>query len=145
MHHLARIGAVFLMSMGVALGATSPASAEIVTFTAALSGAAQVPPADTPAIGMVEARFDTVTQMFSWQVTYGGLIGQPTAAHFHGPSFIGENAGVAVALQSALASPIVGSVVLTSDQASDLMAGRWYLNLHTAAFPGGEIRAQLIR
>lgn len=145
MHHLARIGAVLLVAMGVAVSATSPASAEIVTFAAALSGAAQVPPANTPAIGMVEARFDTVSHMFSWQVTYSGLSGAPTAAHFHGPSFIGENAGVAVALQGGLGSPIVGSAVLTQDQASDLMAGRWYLNIHTAAFPGGEIRAQLLR
>jgi hypothetical protein len=143
LHNLARIGAVFLMAMGVAVSASSPASAEIVTFTATLSGAAQVPPAATPATGVIEARFDTVTHVFSWQVTYSGLIGAPTAAHFHGPSFIGENAGVAVPLQGALGSPIVGSAVLTLDQASDLMAGRWYLNIHTAAFPGGEIRTQL--
>jgi hypothetical protein len=133
------------MTTGVALTSTSPALAEVIAFTAALSGSAQVPPAGTPGTGTIEARFDTVTQVFSWQVTYSGLTGPPTAAHFHGPSLIGENAGVAVPLQGGLASPVVGSAVLTLDQASDLMNGRWYLNIHTAAFPGGEIRAQLIR
>jgi hypothetical protein len=140
---LARIGVLSLLATGLALAATAPASAEIVTFTAALSGAAQVPPAATNGIGAIAARYDTVTHVFSWQVTYAGLSGPPTAAHFHGPSFIGENAGVAVPLQGALTSPIIGSAVLQLDQAADLIAGRWYINLHTAAFPGGEIRAQL--
>ena len=43
----------------------------------------------------------------------------------------------------ALASLITGSATLTDVQAADLMAGKWYFNLHTAAHPGGEIRGQV--
>ena len=42
-----------------------------------------------------------------------------------------------------LSSPIKGKATLTPAQVADLMAGRYYVNLHTAKNPGGEIRAQL--
>ena len=40
-------------------------------------------------------------------------------------------------------SPATGSATLTDAQAADLMAGRWYVNIHTAANRGGEIRGQV--
>jgi hypothetical protein len=55
----------------------------------------------------------------------------------------GENAGVAVPLSGSLATPMSGTVSLTPAQAADLIAGKWYVNLHTAANPNGEIRGQL--
>jgi hypothetical protein len=88
LNSLARIGLVSLVASSLAIAAAAPAKAEIVVFTADLSGAAQVPPAATAGTGTIAAQFDTTTRIFSWQVTYGGLSGPPTAAHFHGPSFI---------------------------------------------------------
>jgi hypothetical protein len=43
------------------------------------------------------------------------------------------------------ASPIKGSATLNDAQAADLMAGRWYFNIHTAANKGGEIRGQVVK
>ena len=43
-----------------------------------------------------------------------------------------------------IVSPLQGSATLTDAQAADLMAGRWYVNIHTAANPNGEIRGQLL-
>jgi hypothetical protein len=130
--------------VGLAFGLVTSASAEIVTFEVALSGANQVPPVDAAGSGLLVARFDTDTRLLSWTVTYSGLTGAPTAAHFHGPAELGVNAGVTVGLQGNLTSPIVGEVVLSAEQAADLMAGHLYLNIHTAAFPAGEIRGQLV-
>ena len=43
-----------------------------------------------------------------------------------------------------LASPIKGSATLTDTQIAQLEAGKWYINIHTAANKGGEIRGQLV-
>ena len=56
---------------------------------------------------------------------------------------MGENAGVAIPFKGKLKSPIKGSAVLTDAQAADLMAGKDYVNVHTAANKDGEIRGQV--
>ena len=75
---------------------------------------------------------------------YSGLSGAVTAAHFHGPAIPGQNAGVALPLNGKLDSPLEGEATLTEAQAAQVMAGQWYINLHTAANPKGEVRGQLI-
>jgi hypothetical protein len=81
--------------------------------------------------------------MLTWTVTYEGLTGPATAAHFHGPAAAGANAPPVVPIKGNLASPITGSATLTDAQAADLSAGNWYFNVHTAKYPDGEIRGQL--
>ena len=79
------------------------------------------------------------------EADYSGLSGPATAAHFHGPAEAGKNAGVAVAIPNATSSPVDGSATLTDAQAADLVAGKYYINVHTAANPGGEIRGQVTK
>ena len=89
--------------------------------------------------------YDAASKKLSWKVTYSGLSGPATAAHFHGPAEAGKNAGVAVAIPNATTSPVEGSATLTDAQAADLLAGKLYVNIHTAANPGGEIRGQVTK
>jgi hypothetical protein len=65
--------------------------------------------------------------------------------HFHGAADPGTNAGVQVNIGSisGLGSPTAGSTTITGAQGADLVAGLWYVNIHTAANPGGEIRGQV--
>lgn len=114
-----------------------------VRLAGTLSGAQEVPAATTSGTGSVTATFDKSTSKLSYEVTYSGLTGPATAGHFHGPAAAGQNAGVVVPFASA-ASPIKGETTLTAAQAADLLAGRWYANIHTARYPGGEIRGQLM-
>ena len=113
------------------------------TFRATLSSAAEVPANASPGTGSLEATFDKASGVLRWKVTYSGLTGPATMAHFHGPAMPGANAGVVVPLPSA-ASPAEGQATLTPAQAADLVAGKWYLNVHTAQNPGGEIRGQVL-
>jgi hypothetical protein len=108
-----------------------------------LTGAQEVPAVTTGGTGTIDTTFDKLTNVLTWTVTYSGLSGPVTAAHFHGPAAAGANAGVAVPFTGDLSSPIRGKATLTNAQADDLKAGRWYVNLHTAKNPGGEIRGQL--
>lgn len=117
--------------------------AHLVTFTTQLRASNEVPPNASQASGSVDAVFDQETRLLRWKANFTGLSGPATAAHFHGPAAVGANAGVALAWPSPVTSPMEGRATLTGAQAADLMAGRWYANVHTAAHPGGEVRGQM--
>jgi CHRD domain len=119
------------------------ASADIKVFKATLDGASEVPPTTSKGKGVATVRFNTATKKITWYVRYSGMTGPVMAAHIHGPAEAGANAAVVVPFGGKLTSPIRGSASLTDDQAADLQAGKYYINLHTAANKGGEIRGQL--
>ena len=134
-------GLLFVSACTVPM-ATPPASAPMA-MTARLSGASEVPPAPGGGSGNVDGKLDRQSGVLSWTVTYAGLSGPVTAAHFHGPALVGQNAGIALPIGGAMGSPIEGKATLTAAQMADLLAGRWYVNLHTAAHPTGEVRGQV--
>ncbi|WP_028137537.1 CHRD domain-containing protein [Bradyrhizobium japonicum] len=130
----------------LALGAVTfagPANAEKLKAT--LDGKSEVPPTAGSGTGTAELNYDAASKKLTWTVTYSGLSGPATAAHFHGPAEAGKNAGVAVAIPNAAASPVKGEATLTDAQAADLLGGKYYINIHTAANPGGEIRGQVTK
>jgi len=119
------------------------ASASTASFAATLSSSAEVPPNMSTGTGTLTATLDKASNVLTWKLSYSGLTGPATMAHFHGPAMPGANAGVVLPFQGA-ASPIEGSATLTAAQVADLTAGRWYANVHTAANPAGEIRGQVM-
>lgn len=114
------------------------------SLTSRLSGASEVPPTQSNAKGNLQATLDKNTRMLTWTLSVSGLSGPPTAAHFHGPAAAGENAGVAVPIAVSGQPTDNGAVTLTAAQMDDLLAGRWYVNVHTAANPNGEVRGQIM-
>ena len=123
--------------------AAIPVLADEFKYTAMLTGAVQTPAGAINGTGTLDATYDTDTKTLTWTITYEGLSGPVTAAHFHGPAKEGEDADPVVPLLDPLASPINGSAALTDDQYKDLSSGLWYLNLHTEKYPDGEIRGQV--
>jgi hypothetical protein len=131
------------LALGAAVAFAGPASAEKLKAT--LDGKSEVPATTSSGTGTADINYDAATKKLTWKLTYSGLSGPATAAHFHGPAETGKNAGVMVPIPGAASSPAEGSATLTDAQASDLLAGKLYVNIHTAANPGGEIRGQVTK
>ena len=132
------------MPQGAQMAQAAPGAQGMIIgalMSAKLSGAAQVPPNSSSGSGTAAIKLDG--DILSWVITYSGLTGPVTGAHFHGPAAANANAGVIVPFAGSLGSPISGSQKLTPPQIAGLRSGLWYVNLHTAAFPGGEIRGQV--
>jgi hypothetical protein len=134
----------FLATLLTATLISSGAWAETIRFHGNMDAKSEVPPNTSAGTGEAVATLDTATKVLSYTITYKGLTGPATAAHFHGPAAVGANAGVVVPF-SPVTSPITGKATLTNAQIADLEAGKWYANVHTAANPGGEIRGQMVR
>ena len=130
------------LAVSTAFLLASPAMAETMKFKATLDGTQQSPPITTKGKGTATFTFDTVKKTLSWNVKYSGLSGPAVAAHIHGPAAMGENAPPVIPFKN-LKSPIKGSATLTDAQAADLEAGKYYVNVHTAANKDGEIRGQI--
>ena len=131
------------LTLSAAVAFAGPAFAEKLKAT--LTGKSEVPPTTSAATGTADVDYDAATKKLTWKLSYSGLSGPATAAHFHGPAEPGKNAGVAVAIPNAGSNPAEGSATLTDAQAADLLAGKYYVNIHTAANPGGEIRGQVTK
>lgn len=146
MMHLRKATAVVALT-GLALMAgcaNTPIDPNVTAMRASLSGISEVPPVATPGMGEAEIWLNKQTNLLKWKVTYSGLTGPATMAHLHGPAAAGVNAGVVVPFATPVTSPIEGQATITPAQAKELTSGLWYVNIHTAANRGGEIRGQVL-
>jgi len=145
--------------------------ADQLTFTTTLTGAQEVPPSGSPGIGSALVTLDTLTNQFTVNVSFAGLVSPTIASHIHCCAGPGVNAMVATAVPTFPGFPLgvtTGTYLMTFDltlastynpafitahggtvagaQAAfiaGLTSGQTYLNIHTSMFPGGEIRGQL--
>jgi len=146
-------------------------SALPVTFTASLSGLNEVPVNPSAGTGFVTVTFDLAAHLLTVDATFSGLSSNTTASHIHAPGAPGVNAQVATQTPSFLGFPLgvtSGSFFNTlntslastynpafvtshggtvaqaeADLYAALLGGEAYFNIHSTAFPGGEIRGNL--
>lgn len=127
---------------GEVRGQIVPDTTAVVTFS--LSGSQEVPAVDTMAMGSGYALFDTTNNNVSLVAVT--TIENATMAHIH-TGFAGENGDVLVGLVESESTAGVwmtdGSIALDEATATQLLAGGHYVNVHTAANTGGEIRGQI--
>lgn len=125
-------------------GAFSSAHATVVSLTAIIDGSQANAGLGTgsPGTGSASMTLDDVSNEFNWNVEWSGLVGNVTAAHFHGPASPNQNAGVQVSIDIGT-NPARGHEILSGIEARDLLEGLWYINIHSNVSPGGEIRGQV--
>ncbi|WP_159452622.1 CHRD domain-containing protein [Pedobacter nyackensis] len=124
----------------------------IRTANVVLSGGAEVPAITTAGSGTATVSYNTNTKMITYQINWilNSTVSVTTDMHFHGA----ENGSATIS--SPVVIPITGFAigntgtlngttrVLTDAEANQLLAGKWYINVHSAAFPSGEIRGNII-
>lgn len=134
---------------GAVRGQLAAVSGTVVNLAADLRGANETPPNSSTAFGSALFSFDTVNNTLTWAVNTNGISG-PIAAHIHT-----GGAGVAGAVLIGLVTSASG---FTNGSAQGQLTGidaatitniisnpsGFYANVHSPAFPGGEIRGQLV-
>lgn len=133
-----------VFAVALSLGVAASASASVYDFL--LEGLQEVPPNASPATGSVSLPVDDLSGAWALTGSFQGLLGTSTAAHIHvaplgvnGPVVFGLNLSVGVT-----SGALSGNGVFTQAQLATLYAGDYYVNVHSSAFPGGEIRGQVV-
>jgi len=138
-----------LIGLLMLLVSAVPVWAQTFTFTAVINSGQEPPPNtnDSEAFGVAFVTFTLGSGELCFSISYeeSTLTSAETNAHFHAPAPPGENASVVVQLPTP-GSPKNDCVTpdLTEEQRRALFRGLWYVNIHTANNPGGEIRGQVI-
>jgi cysteine-rich repeat protein len=132
-----------VLALVASLGARTPTHAALINFTATLDQAQETPPTGSAATGSGTFVLDTVANSLSFNITFSGVV--ETMAHIHqGPP------GVPGAILFFLnpqggGSPKIGVWnSISAGNMADILANNTYVNIHSAAFPGGEIRGQIV-
>ena len=121
--------------------------ATAVPLTVLMNGEAERPPVATSGAGA--GAFLLEGNMLSFNIAYSNLSGVANNAHIHGPTNTTQSAGVLVSLEPfnggayGTAGTFSGSVALTTAHRDALLSGLTYVNIHTPANGGGEIRGQI--
>lgn len=118
-------------------------NASLVTFSTRMDGDSAVPPTRSAGTGELDALYDTRSHLLRWKAKWSGLSAPITAVQFHAPGEIGQTAPPTMVWPGPFGPTYEGRATLTNQQATDLLSGRWYVNVYTANYPAGEIRGQL--
>ena len=122
--------------------------AHTFTFDAWMNGSQEVPFSNVPGQGVAIFWFNETWDTLSYDIVVDQLSGSITGAHIHN-GISGTNGGVEVNLSTNIngnrISGTIAGMDLTSAFIDNMIMGTSYINVHTAAFPGGEIRGQVYR
>ncbi len=131
------VAALFVLAISI--------SANAETFTANINGAQEVPTNGSTATAYGRVFVNETAGTLSYTVVFSGLTSNQQAAHIHAPGVVGVNGPVIINLGAVggTSGTITGTAAITAPQLALMRSQQTYINIHTANFPGGEIRGQL--
>jgi hypothetical protein len=131
---------------GTTTGTAGTSGTSSTNYNMALNGANEVPSNPSTATANVTVSLNRTTGAVTVTGTFSGITSMATAAHIHGPAAVGANGPVLVPLTvpQATSGNVTGSATMTSPQMNDMVNGMTYVNIHSTAYPDGEIRAQIV-
>ncbi len=140
-----------MLALGTGISGCSVTESDAADLTRLLrstgSGAQERPnPVITAASGTMTGRYVPETRQFSYTLTWNRLTGNPLAMHFHGPASPNEVAPPVITITgfpTTTSGRVSNTVTLSPEQAQQLLEERWYFNIHTPMYPGGEVRGQV--
>ena len=119
---------------------------ESLLITAKLTGSQQVPPVTTNATGVASFRLNATQDTMCIDIITMGLSGEITGIHVHDGA-MGTTGGVALNLTNFVNGNRISAVItgndLSAENIAKYLSEQFYVNVHTAANPNGEIRGQL--
>ena len=132
--------ALFVMAVVALSSMASIANAQTVTLYSALSGANEVSNGDPDGTGRATVIINTATGAVSWNISAFNIQIPIALAHIH-QAAAGVNGAVVIDFNAQL----VGATTTTPALAAQIAANPagFYVNVHTAAHPGGAVRGQL--
>ena len=94
--------------------------------------------------GTIAGDYDDVTNILNYSIEWMDLTSPVTNMHFH-LGAPGTPGGVDLGIPGPWTSPQIGvGIPLNISQEANLLAGNWYVNVHTQNFGSGEIRGQVL-
>lgn len=136
--------AALLLLGGCASYMSDPAGSNI-GLGATLNGATEAPSDASTAGGYLTAHYSTATHILNWRLVVNGLSSPITRAAFYGRDAMGAERAIVALNPPFDGTTHIGGATLTEQQAADLLAGRWHVDIRTEKFPGGEIRGQVLK
>lgn len=109
----------------------------------------EVPATKSSAHGTMDVSYNKCDKMLTFTLKWENLTGDPVGSHIHGPAAKGVNAPVKYNFTSLLPKTTSGTFTDSAKvdgmaiKEDSLLAGYYYINIHTSMYPGGEIRGQI--
>lgn len=128
-----------------------PSQAGLWYLQATLTGSQEVPPVSTNASGVLFGSYDDVAKTINLAITVSGISQSDlTASHIHrapvgvnGPAIFGIGDGSSYAVLGSQLIKVIAGAPFPAAEEVNLLSGNTYINVHTTAYPGGEIRGQI--
>ena len=104
-----------------------------------------MPPTQSRGSGYFEAVYRPSTKLLEYRLNLVGLTGPITMGYLHGPAAPDQNVEKVAPVNIPIYdNTIWDGVTLTEEQASQVVAGQWYVEVRTIQYPDGEIRGQIL-